>query len=116
MSAGFWFNYALALIIIGLMLAGFAIVARSLARGRVLASARHRLVTVLESTALSQHAALHVVKVGARYLLVAGSQGSVRTLAELPRDEVEGWLAQQHAAGGVSLSHALRLMRGRNGS
>lgn len=113
MSAGFWFNYLFALVIVALMLVGLTIVARGLSRGRLLASANRRLVTVLESTPLAQHSAVHVVKVGARYWLVGGSQGSVSTLAELPAEEIEAWLAQQRSAAAAprSLMEALRALR-----
>ena len=95
MSWSFWINYFLALTIVALMLAGLYIIVRGLARGRVFASANRRMVTVLESTMLSQHASVHVVKVGERYMLVGGSNGNVSMLAELPGDDVEAWLAQR---------------------
>ena len=98
MSWGFWFNYFLALTIVALMLGGLYIIVRGLARGRVFASANRRMVTVLESTMLSQHVSVHVVKVGGRYLLIGGSNGSVSTLAELPPDEVDAWVANEREA------------------
>ena len=58
MSTGFWLQYLLALGVVALMLAGLYAVVRGLARGRLIASADRRLVSVLESTVLSQHAAL----------------------------------------------------------
>ena len=64
MSGGFWFNYFLALLVVALMLLGLWVVVRGLSRGRIFASASRRMVTVLESTMLSQHVAVHVVKVG----------------------------------------------------
>lgn len=100
-SSGFWSNYILALVVVGLMLVGLWVVVRGIARGRVLVSADRRLVTVLESTMLSQHVSLHVVKVGARYLLVGGGNAQVSTLAELPIDEVEPWLAAQRSVLGM---------------
>jgi flagellar biogenesis protein FliO len=117
MSWGFWTNYFLALTIVALMLGGLYVLARGLARGRVFASADRRLVTVLETTMLSQHVLVHVVKVGARYLLIGGSNGSISTLAELAPDEVDGWLAQQRetaATTAQSLKNAVRWVRNRN--
>ena len=73
------------------------LVVRGLARGRILASTNRRLVTVLESTPLSQHSALHVIKVGTRYYLIGGGQGHVSSITELPAEEVEGWLETQRA-------------------
>lgn len=117
MSSGFWINYVLALVVVGLMLGGLYAIVRGLARGRVLASADRRLVAVLESTMLSQHNAIHVVKVGTRYLLIGGSNGQVNTLSELPAEEVETWLAQQRTVFGsqrFSLADAWKSLRGKS--
>ena len=116
MSWGFWFNYFLALTIVALMLGGLYIIVRGLARGRVFASADRRMVTVLESTMLSQHASVHVVKVGGQYMLVGGSNGSVSMLKELPAEDVEAWLAQEREAllAGRSLLNPARWVRTRN--
>jgi flagellar biogenesis protein FliO len=92
MAAGFWLNYVFALLVVALLLGGLYAVVRGLARGRMIASANRRLVTVLETTPLSQHAALHVIKVGERYYLIGGGQGHVNSLVELPADDVERWL------------------------
>jgi flagellar biogenesis protein FliO len=97
MTAGFWLNYFLALVVIALMLAGLYAVVRGFARGRVLAMSDRRMVSVLESTVVSQHASMHVVKVGKRYLLVGGGNSQLSTLAELPADEIEAWIATQRA-------------------
>ena len=117
MSWSFWFNYALALFVVALMLVGMWVVVRGLARGRIMAGLNRRMVSVLESTALSQHSALHVVKVGTRYLLIGGTNnGSVTTLAELPVEEVDAWLAQERRALGRagSLMDAFRQLRDRS--
>lgn len=97
MATGFWLSYVFALLVVALLLGGLYLVVRGLARGRILTSANRRLVTVLESTPLSQHSALHVIKVGAKYYLIGGGQGHVASLAELPVDEVEGWLETQRS-------------------
>lgn len=116
MGGGFWGQYVLALIVVGLMLLGLWMVVRGLARGRMLGSANRRLVTVLESTMLSQHAGLFVVKVGERYLLLGGGKdGSVATLAELPSADVEGWIAQHGVSGSVpNWLQSLRALRDRS--
>lgn len=115
MSGGFWLNYILALLVVGLMLGGLYAVVRGLARGRLLTSTQRRLVTVLETTMLSQHGSVHVVKVGKRYLLVGGGQGHVQTLAELPPEEVEAWLAEQRTLLGStrSIADAVKTLRGK---
>ncbi|HUA07844.1 MAG TPA: flagellar biosynthetic protein FliO [Candidatus Acidoferrales bacterium] len=97
MPASIWPSYFLALLVVALLLGGLYIVVRGLARGRILTSANRRIVTVLESTALSQHSALHVIKVGNRYFLIGGGQGHITSLVELPADEVESWLEAQRA-------------------
>lgn len=116
MSTGFWLNYFLALTIVALMLGGLYITVRGLARGRLLASANRRMVTVLESTMLSQHSSVYVVKVGARYMLVGGSNGNVSMLAELPSDDVEAWLTHEREAlvASRSLFDPARWVRSRN--
>lgn len=117
MSAGFLFNYVVALVVVALMLGGLYAIVRGLARGRVLVSADRRLVTVLESTMLSQHGSVHVVKAGSKYLLLGGGNGHVATLGELPAEEVEAWLANQRStfsAHRASVADAIKFLRGRS--
>lgn len=100
MSGGFWVQYVMAMVVVILMLLGLWMISRGLARGRMLGSTSRRLVTVLESTMLSQHAGIFVVKAGERYLLLGGGKdGSVSNLGELPVAEIEPWLAQQTVLG-----------------
>src|SRR5215469_10800068 len=116
MSGSFWVNYILALVVVALMLGGLYALVRGLARGRVLASADRRLVTVLESTALAQHTAVHVVKVGKNYFLLGAGNGHVSTLGELSGDEVEAWVAEQRtlaSAQRASLVDAFKFLRGK---
>jgi flagellar biogenesis protein FliO len=117
MSSSFWLNYVFALLVVALMLGGLYAVVRGLARGRILSSADRRLVTVLESTMLSQHAALHVVKVGTKYYLIGGGQGHVSSLGELPPEEVESWLGAQRAIFSdtrKSLADMVKTLRGKS--
>lgn len=117
MSAGFLFNYVVALVVVALMLGGLYAIVRGLARGRVLVSADRRLVTVLESTMLSQHGSVHVVKAGSKYLLLGGGNGHIATLGELPAEEVEAWLANQRStfsAQRASVADAIKFLRGRS--
>ena len=116
MSTNFWIQYVLALLVVGLMLGGLYALVRGLARGRVLASADRRLITVIESTALAQHTAVHVVKAGKKYLLLGAGNGHVTTLSELPAEEVEAWLAEQRALLGAqraSIADAFKFLRGK---
>jgi flagellar biogenesis protein FliO len=117
MSSGFWVQYLFALLVVALMLGGLYAVVRGLARGRLIASSERRLVTVLESTPLSQHAALHVVKVGGRYYLIGGGNGQVGTLTELDPAEVETWLQTQRELFRVtrkSLTEMIKPFRGKS--
>lgn len=117
MTSGFWFQYAGALLVVALLLGGLYAVVRGLARGRVLSSAERRLLTVLESTMLSQHAAVHVVKVGKRYVMLGASNGNVSLLGDLPADEVETWLNEQRSILGAhraTLAEAMKFLRGKS--
>ena len=116
MTAGFWLNYFGALLVVAFLLGGLYLVVRGLARGRVLVSANRRLLTVLESTMLSQHSAVHVVKAGGRYYMIGSSNGHVSTLGEMPVEEVETWLAEQRTILGnqrASITDAFRFLRGK---
>jgi flagellar biogenesis protein FliO len=117
MSGNFWVRYALDMVVVALMLGGLYAVVRGLSRGRVLLSAQRRLVTVLESTMLSQHSSVHVVKVGGRYFLIGAGNNHVASLGELPGDEIEGWMQEQgafHAGQARSLIDALKFLRGKS--
>ena len=117
MAWSFWFNYFLALVVVGLMMLGLIIVTRNMARGRVLsAGANRRLVTLLESTLLSQHVSVHVVRVGNRYLLIGGSNnGATTTLAEISAEDVDAWIAtQRETANTVGWKSVLAALRGRS--
>ena len=61
-------------------------------------STGRRLVTTVESTALAQNVAVHVVKVAERYYLVGGGSAGVSLLAELAREDVEPYLEAQRRA------------------
>lgn len=111
MSSGFWVQYVFALLVVALLLGGLYAVVRGLARGRLIASSERRLVTVLESTPLSQHSALHVIKVGARYYLVGAGNGAMGTLTELEPAEVESWLQTQRELFGVTRKSLIDLVK-----
>jgi flagellar biogenesis protein FliO len=117
MTSSFWLSYAFALLVVALLLGGLYLVVRGLARGRILTSANRRLVTVLESTPLSQHSALHVIKVGSRYYLIGGGQGHVTEIVELPPEEVESWLEAQRTllrTTQKSLADMVKSLRGKS--
>jgi flagellar biogenesis protein FliO len=68
-------------------------------------SAGKRLVTVIESTALTQNTALHVVKIGDQYFAIGGGTGHLSLLTELPAETVEPWMeAHRRALAGQAQS------------
>ena len=96
MNIAFVLQIIWAFALVALLLIGFLYIARAIQRTRIVGSVGRRLISTVESTALAQHVAVHVVKVGERYLLVGGgSNGTLSLLAELPPDEVDAWLAAQ---------------------
>jgi flagellar biogenesis protein FliO len=70
------------LVILALVLATLYFAARRLRRTPLLRRSG-RLVTVLETTMLSQHAMLHVVSAGGRYFLIGSAPGGLSRIAEL---------------------------------
>jgi flagellar biogenesis protein FliO len=108
-SFGLAFQVVWALLLITVLLFAMAYIARSLQRGRLVIGAGKRLVTTVESTALAQNVAVHVVKVSDRYYLVGGGTAGVSLLAELPRDEVEPYIAEQRRALDLQRSALLKL-------
>lgn len=82
MPLAFWGAYALRLAIVALILGALYIVARRL-RDTKLFARRGRRVDVLESAMLSQQAALHLVRVDARYFLIGSAAAGVTRIAEL---------------------------------
>ena len=78
--------------VVGLALYGFAVISRGRSAAKLGARA-DRLVSVIETTPLSQTAALHVVKLGERYHVIALSSGTVSLLAEIEPPIVERFAA-----------------------
>lgn len=85
MPPAFWGAYAVRLAIAALVLCALYVVARHL-RDRHAFGRRGRRVDVVESTMLSQHAALHLVRVDARYFLIGSAAAGVTRIAEVPPD------------------------------
>jgi flagellar biogenesis protein FliO len=87
-----------ALAIVGLLLLAFWWLARTLGRGRLIVSADKRLVSVIESTYLSQNTTLHVVKIGDKYYAVGGGSGHLAMLGEVPAESVVPWIESHRRA------------------
>jgi flagellar biogenesis protein FliO len=97
--------------IIALLLLGLTYGARALNRGRIVAAAGKRLVTVVESTPLSQNSTVHVVKVGDRYYLIGGGSAGVTHIADVPSDVVDPYIETQRKALGEQRDAVLRLLQ-----
>ena len=70
-----------------------------------------RLVTVVESTFLSQNTTVHVVKVGDRYYLIGGGSAGVTHIADVPSDAVDPYIETQRKALGEQRDAVLRLLQ-----
>ena len=84
---------------------------RTLSRGRLVSASGKRLVSVVESTALSQNTTVHVVKVGDRYYLIGGGSAGVTHIADVPSDVVDPYIETQRKALGEQRDAVLRLLQ-----
>ena len=89
MPWSFWEAYALKLLILGAMLGALYALGRGLKGAKLFSRGAGRYVTVIESTMLSQHAAVHLLRIGTRYLLIGGGNAGLFKLAELSPGELE---------------------------
>jgi flagellar biogenesis protein FliO len=80
---------------VAIVLGGLFALARVTARWRGLPLRRRRFLHVVETLALSQHAALHVVRAGPRYLVVGVAPHGVTLVLELAPAAVDAWVAPQ---------------------
>ncbi len=90
---------------------GLSYAVRALNRGRLVSASGKRLVSVVESTALSQHTTVHVVKVGDRYYLIGGGSAGVTHIADVPSDVVDPYIETQRKALGEQRDAVLRLLQ-----
>ncbi len=90
---------------------GLTYAVRALNRGRLVSASGKRLVTVVESTALSQSTTVHVVKVGDRYYLIGGGSAGVTHIADVPSDVVDPYIETQRKALGEQRDAVLRLLQ-----
>ena len=90
----FALHYAGALLVVALCLFGLHAAMSRLVRRRR-APGNRRFIAVLESTLLAEHAGLHLIKAGTRYVVVAAGSGGVRALFEPDAADVARWLDGQ---------------------
>ncbi len=105
------FHVIWAFAVIALLLVGLTYAVRALNRGRIVSASGRRLLTVVESTALSQNATVHVVKVGDRYYLIGGGSAGVSHIADVPSDVVDPYIETQRKALGEQRDAVLRLLQ-----
>ncbi len=94
-------------------------IARANLRERLSGRSEGRLITVLETTILPNAAALHVVKIGERYVVIGRSGGHIATLSEIPERTIDAWLEAQSGAGGARVPFGdflARMRRRRSGT
>ena len=82
-------SYSVGLATVGCALVAFYVIARVWKSGGFRVSTRKRLLSIIETAALAQHAVLHVVRIGRRYYALAGASGNVTVICELVAAEVE---------------------------
>ena len=82
-------SYSVGLATVGCGLVAFYVIARVWKSGGFRVSTRRRLLSIIETAALAQHAVLHVVRIGRRYYALAGASGNVTVICELVAAEVE---------------------------
>jgi hypothetical protein len=83
MPWSFWASYIAKLAIVGVALGALYMIACRLRRTRIFACGAGRCVSVIESTMLSQHAAVHLLRAGTRYFLVGSASAGICMLVEL---------------------------------
>lgn len=93
MAPTFWANYFERVAIVGIVLLAVYFLARKLRETRLFLRAGRRL-NVVESTMLSPHAALHLVRVDRRHFLIGSGSAGVTKIGEIKerpdRDAVLG--------------------------
>ncbi len=111
MEVGFVLQAIWALAIVALLLVGMTYLVRTLNRGRIVVSTDRRLIAVVETAVLNQHASVHVVKIADRYYLVGGGSAGVNLIADVPSEVVEPYIESQRKALGEQRAAVLRLMQ-----
>ncbi len=88
MPSSFWEAYVLKLAILGAALLALYALARRLKGVKVFSRGAGGYVTVIESTMLSPHAAVHLLRIGPRYLLIGRGSAGLFKLAEFTAGEL----------------------------
>lgn len=104
--------------VIAAVLFGLQFLGRTNVRQRLSGGGNRRLIAVLETTMLPNSAALHVVKVAEKYVVIGRSGGYIATLCEIPQSAIDAWLEAQAASrvAGVPFGDIVARIRGRRSS
>ena len=89
MPSSFWAQYCVKLAILGVVLALLYAAARALKRSALLRRGAPQYVELIESTALSPQTAVHLLRVGRRYVLVGSGSTGLSKLADITDEELE---------------------------
>jgi hypothetical protein len=82
LPSSFWEAYVLKVAILGSALLALYALACRLKGVKLFSRGTGRYVTVIESTMLSPHTAVHLLRIGPRYLLIGGGSAGLFKLAE----------------------------------
>jgi flagellar biogenesis protein FliO len=110
MDISFLLRVGSAFALVALLLVGLTYVVRALSRGRLVVAANRKLVTVVESTFVTQNVTLHVVKVGDRFYLLGGGSAGLTKIDEVPADIAQRWLDEQKRSLGDQRDAVIKLM------
>ena len=110
MDITFIFKVVWAFALVALLLAGLTYAVRLLSRGRLIVAANRKLVTVVESTFVTQNVTLHVIKVGERYYLIGGGAAGITKIDEVPFEIAQGWLDEQKRSLGTQRDAVVKVM------
>jgi flagellar biogenesis protein FliO len=82
-------SYLVGLLTVGIALAVFYAIGRAWKTGRFGTTSQKRLISIVESAALSQNVALQIVRIGTRYYALASGAGKVTLVCELASSDSE---------------------------
>lgn len=85
--------YALAVVAIVLFIVWYMM--RMLGRKRLIGGVNRRLVTVVETTYLSQQSMMHVVRIGTRYFAIGGGASGLTLISELDQEPMDAFVDNQ---------------------
>ena len=85
--------YALSVVGVVLFIVWYLI--RMLGRKRLVVGVNRRLVTVIETTYLSQQSMMHVVRIGARFFAIGGGANGLTLISELESEPLDAWVDNQ---------------------